>query len=78
MNNNIGKSSPIPGNYERKGLFSAFLGSIKIFNYSFLVFVEKCEKKCTIQEQDIFEVRNINFMPVSSEQSVQEDSEKAN
>lgn len=59
----LDKSSAIPGNYDKKAIFSTFLGVISILNKTFLVFVETCVKVCTIQESDIFEVKDIGFVP---------------
>jgi hypothetical protein len=50
----LDKSEPIPGNFDKRSSFSAFLGVLPILNKSFLVFVETCEKACTIESQDIF------------------------
>ena len=74
-----GKSSAIPGNYLKTAHFSAFLGVLSILNKTFLVFVENCTRACVIQEKDVFEVRDIGFVPFESEKSFEEDdSEKLN
>lgn len=43
------KSAAIPGNYDKKAVFSTFLGILNILNKTFLVFVENCTKVCAIQ-----------------------------
>ena len=58
------KSIPIGGNYERKTTMSAFLGILPILNKSYLAFVDTCEKVCTIEGKDIFEVKEVIFIPL--------------
>ena len=52
--NNEDKSSPIPGNYLKTAHFSCFLGLLNVLDRTFLVFIETCEKACSIQNNDIF------------------------
>ena len=65
------KSSAIPGNYDKKAVFSTFLGVLNILNKTFLVFVENCVKICSIQDMDVFEVKDIGFVPFQSEKDFQ-------
>lgn len=72
----LDKSAAIAGNYDKKAYFSTFLGVLSILNKTFLVFVENCVKVCTIQDIDIFEVRDVGFVPFETEKEFQEEDQE--
>ena len=52
---------------------------ISVLDKTFLVFIETCTRACTIQNNDVFEVRDITFVPFVAERTFEEeDPEKVN
>ena len=42
------------------------------------MFVESCQKTCTIENKDIFEMKEIAFIPIEKDKNQPEDEEKQN
>ncbi len=63
----LDKEEQIPSGYEKKISFTAFLGILPILCKHFLVFVEMCEKVCSIESKDIYELKKIAMVQFETE-----------
>ncbi|CAD8156041.1 unnamed protein product [Paramecium octaurelia] len=62
-NGNLYEKSGSPPQSEHEQMaFSAFLGTIYILDEPLLLFVEKAELICTIDEQDVFQIVSVQFL----------------
>ncbi|CAD8204811.1 unnamed protein product [Paramecium octaurelia] len=71
------KDGPPPQSEHQQMAFSAFLGTIYILDKPFLLLVEDAELICTIDEQDIFQIASVAFLPYEPNEKIMQ-SAKAN
>jgi len=60
----------IPQNYESKKNYSAFLGVMNILDQAFLFLVDEIVPVCNIENNDIFTISSVTFIPFEEENQI--------
>jgi hypothetical protein len=61
---------PTTDQYEKKKIFSAFLGIITILDKAFLLLVDECTHISTLEGSDIFRICSTSFIPFEGESEI--------